>query len=344
MCVICVKEKGFQLPSKETLENCFKNNPDGAGFMFTKAGLVRYEKGFMTFESFYDALKKHFPKPRIEKQVPVILHFRIGTHGDKRAPTHTHPFPVTRDMRRMVKLEGDVPLAVVHNGIIQTRNYPKYSYTNEDGSTLSPSDTMEYVREIIAPIARINAFENDLALKTIINETLGFSKLVVLRGDGKLYKYGDFQQPNKDEQVFFSNNSYETSKPKYVVIDDSDYGYNYDYDDSLFAFRSKHKTNQAETKIKPKSPTLSSWSGNPLTRPQRTFRSSEFLLKGFRTLPKNSRIVIEGSTYVYDTDLHGKLVYILSGASVILYREESKGYHAYIGTAKILPQVSEAAV
>ncbi len=53
MCVILVKEKGIELPTKKVLKCCWERNPDGAGFMFNDYGKVIIMKGFMTFEEFY---------------------------------------------------------------------------------------------------------------------------------------------------------------------------------------------------------------------------------------------------------------------------------------------------
>lgn len=40
MCIIVVKEKNKDLPKLSYLENCFDNNPDGMGFMYTDKGKV----------------------------------------------------------------------------------------------------------------------------------------------------------------------------------------------------------------------------------------------------------------------------------------------------------------
>ena len=38
MCVALVKNKDIDLPSKDVLKVCFKNNPDGAGFAYCRNG------------------------------------------------------------------------------------------------------------------------------------------------------------------------------------------------------------------------------------------------------------------------------------------------------------------
>ena len=57
MCIIVAKKKGLELPTKEILENCFTANDDGAGISWnTDNGTVIIEKGFMTFNEFYNRL------------------------------------------------------------------------------------------------------------------------------------------------------------------------------------------------------------------------------------------------------------------------------------------------
>ena len=46
MCVICYKPKGIAFPEERILQNCFDNNPDGAGFMWPENGKVHIRKGF----------------------------------------------------------------------------------------------------------------------------------------------------------------------------------------------------------------------------------------------------------------------------------------------------------
>ena len=56
MCIIAYKPKGQALPSKETLQMCWNNNEDGAGYMFANDGRVWISKGFATFDKFYSVI------------------------------------------------------------------------------------------------------------------------------------------------------------------------------------------------------------------------------------------------------------------------------------------------
>ena len=58
MCIIAIKDKRINLPSTKTLETMFRNNPDGAGFMYAKDGKVIIRKGFMNFKTFKTDLDK----------------------------------------------------------------------------------------------------------------------------------------------------------------------------------------------------------------------------------------------------------------------------------------------
>ena len=50
MCIICVKEKGVKLPTKDCFQTMFNRNSDGAGFAYVNAdGKTVVKKGFMTF-------------------------------------------------------------------------------------------------------------------------------------------------------------------------------------------------------------------------------------------------------------------------------------------------------
>ena len=90
MCIIAVKKAGAEMFPETTIRTMFTNNPDGAGIMYYDYLLqkVIYHKGFMKVEQLLD-----FIKDRDWKNIPVVLHFRIGTSGHK-TKLCTHPFPV----------------------------------------------------------------------------------------------------------------------------------------------------------------------------------------------------------------------------------------------------------
>jgi len=84
--VIVAQPEGKMI-SKEAAENCFNNNSDGCGLAYVTKGAIKIHKGYKTFPSFW----KGYTKLVARTDSPLILHFRIATHG----PTNTgnmHPF------------------------------------------------------------------------------------------------------------------------------------------------------------------------------------------------------------------------------------------------------------
>lgn len=192
MCIIAAKPTGVKMPSHETIKRMWEGNHDGAGFMYVENGHVCIEKGFMKFKNFKAALEK------LEKRLdltstPVVMHFRITTHGGTR-PENTHPFPVTDNVTALGKPRTNCDLGVAHNGII---------------TSVSPrkgiSDTMEYIASQLAPLKRAvpQFYKNSDLMKMIENAVE--SKLCFLTRKGELYTVGNFIE---DEGVLYSNSSY----------------------------------------------------------------------------------------------------------------------------------------
>jgi hypothetical protein len=103
MCVAILNTKGTTL-KKEILKNCWLNNGDGAGMLYSDdRGNMLIHKEMKDFESFYE---KYIDVKRTHgKKRNVVLHFRISTHG-KVNLDNCHPFLV------------DDNLGFVHNGMI----------------------------------------------------------------------------------------------------------------------------------------------------------------------------------------------------------------------------------
>ena len=192
MCIIAIKPAGKKLPATATIENCWYNNSDGAGFMYAAGGTVHIEKGFMTLKDFKAALNK------LEKDIdvintPIVLHFRITTHGGT-SPGNTHPFPVTEKLPLLQMTKSKAPLAVVHNGTIDIKPSKK-----------DISDTMEYVINQLAPLYQLKKdFYRRPAGKKLVYNFIK-SKMVFLDGAGRLETVGEFTE---DEGILYSNSSY----------------------------------------------------------------------------------------------------------------------------------------
>lgn len=196
MCIICIKPAGIDFPSRDVLSQCFLSNPDGAGFMYPDNGKVNIEKGFMSFDDFFNNLLDY--SKGIEKR-PFILHFRIGTHGGKTDPALSHPFPVTRQYDHMMKLSSISDTAIAHNGILN--GMPVYTQY---------SDTMVYTKSVIRHALKLDKKDRD----ELINATLEGCRLAIMDGKGHIDKYGSWQTFNG---CFYSNGSY--IKPKYSYFD-----------------------------------------------------------------------------------------------------------------------------
>ena len=182
MCIAIWKKEGMVL-SEETLKNCWDSNPDGAGFMYPENGNVIIVKGLMTFKDFMEAYEPH-------KLKQCALHFRIATHGnvDK---ANTHPFRVSET------------LGLVHNGIIN-------NIACDIDKTMS--DTWHFTEKIMKPFEQ--HWQNP-AYKALVESFIGFSKLILLDGQGNFEIYGE-KQGNWDCECWFSNASYKTKKTSYT--------------------------------------------------------------------------------------------------------------------------------
>ena len=191
MCIICAKPANVKFPSEETIKNMWDANSDGAGLMYVKDGKVRIEKGFMTYKSFtakLDELRKTLDLVK----TPVVMHFRITTHGGTCA-ANTHPFPVTDSIARLKQTNVTTTLGVAHNGIIPI--------TPRKGI----SDTMEYIATQLSPLTRAlpDWYHSAPALELVRNAL--HSKLAVLDSSGEIVTIGDFVE---DNGVLYSNTSF----------------------------------------------------------------------------------------------------------------------------------------
>lgn len=218
MCIIVAKNAGIPMPSIEILRNCFDNNPDGAGFMIAAKNNVYGFKGLMTFEEFADELaraEKRFG--RLDK-LPVVLHFRITTHGSSVAG-NTHPFPLKGGYREMRKTQWCADQGFAHNGIIlQTSHDP-------DIKKHKVSDTMVFAKKYAAPIAKYASIASDPALLNMLYEVAD-SKLCFLNKKGKIATRGDFIE---QDGVLYSNTSFREERKAARNVYCYDFEDYYDY-------------------------------------------------------------------------------------------------------------------
>ena len=211
MCIIVIKPAGVKMPATTTIENCWYNNNDGAGLMYAAGGSVHIQKGYMALKDFKNALKQ-LEKSIDVTSVPMVLHFRITTHGET-APGNTHPFPVTEKLPLLQMIKFKAPLAVAHNGIIDIKPSKK-----------DISDTMEYIVSQLAPLYQLKKdfYRQDAGKKLVYNFIK--SKMVFLDGTGRIETVGDFITDN--DGILYSNSSYK-ARTIYYNWDLWNYGANW---------------------------------------------------------------------------------------------------------------------
>lgn len=225
MCIICVKPTGAKMPQSETIATMFRNNNDGAGYMYNDNGKVIIKKGFMKLDDLSKSLEALEETHDLEK-ITIVFHFRITTHGGT-CKENCHPFPLTDNIDLLKKRRVTCKTGVAHNGII---------------SSVTPmrkdiSDTMEYIANYMTPMNKLapDFFNNSIGQKLIYMQIE--SKMVILQGDGTFYKIGKFE---KDGDLLYSNTSY--------IPRSYNYYYSENWDDlDLDAWRKYSGSNNAIT-------------------------------------------------------------------------------------------------
>ena len=211
MCIAIYKPEG-KILSQATLTECYDSNPDGAGFMYAENKKLHIEKGFFSFQSFYDAFKKHENKQ-------TVLHFRIKTHG-KIDTTNCHPFAVNN------------AIGFVHNGIISGFGDANHS------------DTIGFNQSILQPLVskwgNLALFQDPII--DLIEGRIGYSKLVFLDRHGN-HKIMNEHKGEWDDGIWYSNNSY---KPYVAPIT------TYDWKDSKYDWKKNVTTIRTVALPKPK--------------------------------------------------------------------------------------------
>lgn len=210
MCIIAVKPKGVETPSKEILSNMFRANPDGAGVAYNNNGKLYIIKGLMTFSEFWQVCQ------HITKESGAIYHTRIETSGGV-CKELTHPFLLNADIkeqRRTVTIttKGE---AVAHNGIFN--EFTRKEFNN---------DTTQFISNYLSPLKKMkdttfNSILDD-DLDSIINKLCGSTnKLAIVNQDGIIKRYGGTWI--FDNGIYYSNSSYERERYTYHSIFDRDF-------------------------------------------------------------------------------------------------------------------------
>lgn len=188
MCIAIYKPENKTIP-QSVLQTCFNANPDGAGFLYSKDKELHLEKGFFTFNDFYEAYKQH-------ENEQAVIHFRIKTHGNINTE-NCHPFLVNKS------------LGFIHNGIIS-------GFGSKDNS-----DTYHFNDELLKPLIGKygNKIINDPIVKDLVEDRIGYSKLVFLDRHGNHNIFNEHKGV-WDDGIWYSNTSYKpviyAPKPTYT--------------------------------------------------------------------------------------------------------------------------------
>jgi hypothetical protein len=204
MCIAIAKPSNVALPNLDLLKNCFLANPEGAGYAFCSHGSVIIRKGFMTWKDFV----KEYEDFNLEqmKQCAMLFHFRIGTHGLKYNPKHTHPFALTDDYTTMEQLYVKTKAAVIHNGMLT--DYGTSTYGKKDPELREVSDTMEFIKEVLSPLEQLSDwYKNKIIEKLFVSALGSYNKVAILRSDNTIQMEGAFVE---DKGVFYSNRGFES--------------------------------------------------------------------------------------------------------------------------------------
>lgn len=179
MCIAILKPDDKVL-TKEVLENCSINNPDGCGFAYINdEGLIIIKK-FMDFKDFWEDYKD------IQENHTMLIHFRIATHGNIEL-ANCHPFKLNDHM------------ALIHNGII----------SGYGSKTENLSDTRDFIDKVVGNIS-YKMWKNP-SFRTLVGKAIGSSKFAILDNDNNYYIINE-DLGSWVDGVWYSNNSYKVYK------------------------------------------------------------------------------------------------------------------------------------
>lgn len=218
MCIIVVKNKNVEMPKIETLKKCFSSNPDGAGFMYASRNRVHIKKGFMTFESFKNALND-LEREIDTKKTAIVFHFRISTQAGINAQ-NCHPYPLSSNLERLHKLNDCCKIGVAHNGIID--------FAPDDKNY---NDTQFFIADYLTEIIKSEYFYTNSKTINIIEALLGgVNKLAIMTSSGHIERLGSGWIYNQKDNCYYSNNGFR-AVTYYRTNNAYNYVNDYDFDD-----------------------------------------------------------------------------------------------------------------
>lgn len=197
MCIIAYKPKGVELMGRTIIKHMMENNPNGAGYCFITNEGVFIRKGFWSAKKLDRSLMRDLATFNLKhKDVDIIIHSRIATSGLTK-PENCHPFPITDNVSTLRETCLMAPFAFVHNGMIDL----------EDDKNKSLSDTMVFVRDILAKIDFSEPLPDHM--KTLLELALHSSKVLILGVNGIVFTSGKYDE---SEGIFYSNSTYKETE------------------------------------------------------------------------------------------------------------------------------------
>jgi glutamine amidotransferase len=178
MCIIAAKAAGVDWPGKKAMQNCYENNPQGAGLAWADEGGLQVSKGYFNWGRLWKDMREL-------RDCPVLLHCRLATHGSIGAE-NCHPF----------LLENGVAMA--HNGVIDIEPLEK-----------DMTDSESFGIRHVEPWS-LDELRSERVLSLLELAVGGRNKLVMLDASGQfLFVNGELGELHKD--VWFSNDGYRES-------------------------------------------------------------------------------------------------------------------------------------
>ena len=192
MCIVVLNKKG--LIKEETLWECWMNNPDSFGFAYVENKQIHVRKFIV--EDPTEAFKEYFAV-RMKNKLPILLHFRIATHG-KIDTANCHPFYVSKS------------LVFAHNGIISIPQKEKEF-----------SDTVHFNRNILQHLPE--KFYKDKTLLRVLSMAVGSGNKLAFLDNAGYYSIVNARLGLWDGGNWYSNTTYKPyDSPYYTKYDWSD--------------------------------------------------------------------------------------------------------------------------
>ena len=180
MCVIMCKASGIEFPPVDEIKNCCDSNPDGFGAMWSDGEKVRMFKTMSkeAFMKWYGVFKETMPK-----DVPLVIHARIATHGSKKIE-NCHPWLDSG------KKKGAIGFC--HNGILSVKNR----------GDLTDSET--FFRDIWLPAFKSGGSK---AADRATQACVGTSRFCFLFANGNVERWGLWEEGSV-KGCFYTNGSW----------------------------------------------------------------------------------------------------------------------------------------